>query len=247
MIEYDFSKEIISASDVVNEIENFPEVSLICFDIRTESAILEKYGKNVITYLPSSNCVREVYEIKCGFKRFAFTKSGIGGPAVASTIEELAALGTKKIVLFGSSGSLVKNFTSGHIIVPIEAFRDEGASYHYLRPSNYINITSARTTGKLLESIKVPFIYGKTWTTDAFYRETEEKFEKRRKEGCLTVEMECASAAAVAKYREIEFYCFLYTADSLDGDEWKRPDKSVIDEDFHGRIGDIALTVAKGV
>ena len=37
----------------------------------------------------------------------------------------------------------------------------------------------------------------------------------RREEGCLTVEMECASLAACAKFRGVQFAQLLYTADSL--------------------------------
>ena len=35
----------------------------------------------------------------------------------------------------------------------------------------------------------LPFVKGKTWTTDAVHRETRDNFEKRKKEGCISVEM----------------------------------------------------------
>ena len=55
----------------------------------------------------------------------------------------------------------------------------------------------------------------KTWTTDGFYRETKEMVEYRKAEGYSVVEMECASLAACAEFRNIVFGQLLFTADSL--------------------------------
>ena len=45
--------------------------------------------------------------------------------------------------------------------------------------------------------------------------------ERRKKDGCIAVEMECASMLAVSKYRKIPFIQFLYGADSLGSDTWE--------------------------
>ena len=47
------------------------------------------------------------------------------------------------------------------------------------------------------------YVLGKTWTTDAFYRETPGKIARRREEGCVTVEMEAAAFFAVAQFRGV--------------------------------------------
>ena len=47
---------------------------------------------------------------------------------------------------------------------------------------------------------------------------------ERRQEGCIVVEMECASMLAVAKYRHIPFIQFLYGADNLSSDIWDMRD-----------------------
>ena len=69
-----------------------------------------------------------------------------------------------------------------------------------------------------------PYVKGKTWTTDAIYRETAEVIAERKETGCLCVEMECAAAMAVAKFRDIPFAQFLYGADNLDSDSWESRD-----------------------
>lgn len=35
----------------------------------------------------------------------------------------------------------------------------------------------------------MPYVEGKTWTTDGLYRETEGKIALRKEQGCITVEM----------------------------------------------------------
>ena len=53
------------------------------------------------------------------------------------------------------------------------------------------------------------------WTTDGFFRETQDMVRYRGAEGCTTVEMECAALAACARKRGASFGQILYTADSL--------------------------------
>ena len=65
---------------------------------------------------------------------------------------------------------------------------------------------------------------GKTWTTDAVYRETQSVIEERREQGCLAVEMECSAALAVTQFRKIPFVQFLYGADHLHADRWEQRD-----------------------
>ena len=61
----------------------------------------------------------------------------------------------------------------------------------------------------------MPFRECVTWTTDGFFRETQDMVRYRRAEGCTTVEMECAALAACARKRGASFGQILYTADSL--------------------------------
>lgn len=75
-----------------------------------------------------------------------------------------------------------------------------------------------------LQARGVPYLKGKTWTTDAPYRETRGKVASRTDEGCLTVEMEAASFFAVARFRGVLFGHILYGGDDLSGDEWDKRD-----------------------
>ncbi len=69
--------------------------------------------------------------------------------------------------------------------------------------------------------------------------------QRRKAEGCGTVEMECASIMALAQFRKKEVYQFLYAADSLIG-EWDRRILGLMPDDLRESIMKIALeTVIK--
>ncbi|MCJ7703601.1 MAG: hypothetical protein MUO62_18625 [Anaerolineales bacterium] len=101
--------------------------------------------------------------------------------------------------------------------MPTRAVRDEGTSYHYLPPGREVQahpqaVAAIETT---LQSHQIPYITGKTWTTDAPYRETHQNVQRRREEGCLVVEMEAAAFFAVAQFRGVILGQILYGGDFL--------------------------------
>jgi len=63
-------------------------------------------------------------------------------------------------------------------------------------------------------------IIGKTWTTDSMFRETKKIIEKRKLEGAITVEMECASLLAVAQFRNIILSQLVCAGDDISGEVW---------------------------
>ena len=66
-----------------------------------------------------------------------------------------------------------------------------------------------------LDAKQIKYICGKTWTTDAFYRETPKKIEKRRREGAIIVEMEAAALFAVAGFRNVQLGYLLAGSDDV--------------------------------
>jgi len=74
--------------------------------------------------------------------------TSIGGPTTVGLLEEVLIKGGKKILLFGSCGSLDSSITDGHIVVPTHAYRDEGTSYHYVSSieGEFIEVKTAKRT-----------------------------------------------------------------------------------------------------
>ena len=89
----------------------------------------------------------------------------------------------------------------------------------------------------------LPFVTGKTWTTDAFYRETEENLRRRVQQGCVCVEMECSALQALCDFRGLEFCSFLYSADSLHG-SWDRRILGDLEADSRLRYFALAKEIA---
>ena len=132
------------------------------------------------------------------------------------------AMGCEKFIICGGAGSIKKDSKVGELIVPVSAVRDEGTSYHYLEPSREVEChkETVDTVISYLKQMGIPFTTGKTWTTDAIYRETPEMIELRRNEGCITVEMEAAAFFAVSKYYDIPLAQLLYAGDDVSGEVW---------------------------
>ena len=222
---------LFSPSDTTKRIENFPEICVSTFS----DNIIQKFSSldNVeqIAELCSANGTLPVYQINYKNTAIAFYRSMVGAPACAACFEEIIAMGAKKFVLFGSCGVLDDDKVKDNIIIPVSAVRDEGTSYHYIIPSPEIEADahSIQILERVLSSCGYPYVKGKTWTSDAIYRETLPLIQERRQEGCLVVEMECASMLAVAKYRHIPFIQFLFGADNLSSDTWE-----IRDLNLHG-------------
>jgi uridine phosphorylase len=184
---------------------------------------LEKKGRiKVVKYLNCETMDVPIYEMDYMGKKIHLTLGFLGAAGSAGLLEELIAYGFTKFIVCGGAGVLRKDITVGHLIIPISAIRDEGVSYHYLAPAREVEC-NPEVVGKIEEEFnrsKIDYIKAKTWTTDAFYRETEKKIELRKSEGCVTVEMEAAAFFAVARFRNVKLGQILYGGDDLSAVAW---------------------------
>ena len=154
---------------------------------------------------------------------FSITSSFIGAPATVMVLEELIACGAKKFVFIGIAGGLRKEASIGTIVIPNEAIREEGTSYHYL-PEGINPKPSKKVLTALEASLKemgIPYLKGKVWSTDAVYREMRSKIEFYSKEGVLAVDMETSAILALAMYRKVEIGTILVISDELFHKKWK--------------------------
>lgn len=131
-------------------------------------------------------------------------------------------------------------------MIPTESYRDEGTSYHYKEASDYITNTNSNKVAEFMESKKLPYVLGRNWTTDSFYRETENNLAKRKADGCISVEMECSAMQAVCDFRGLQLYYFLTSGDLLDAPEWnqRRAEGEYAGTQHDTRHFDIAIELA---
>lgn len=211
------SEEILKP--LVHPVDGFPETVILTFEeksiqalqslCKTETAAILKGGRDI-----------PVYKFCWGGRELGLLQSLIGGAATAALVEEVLALGAKQVLFYGACGVLDGALAAGRFILPTQAYRDEGTSYHYLPAGDYVDVPTSRRLGEIFDALGLSYMKGRTWTTDALYRETRNNAEKRRAGGCIAVEMECASAMAVGQLRGVPVYQFLYAEDSLDGNAW---------------------------
>lgn len=203
--------------------ENAPKVDacIITFSYKIRDFVLQNYECKEIARDASTCGQTPIYEIEFNGKKFAFLMSFIGAPVAVGTVEGAKVLlNCDKFIVFGGAGCLDKEIARGKVMVPTAAYRDEGTSYHYVPAADYITIKNAEIVAAFMEEYGIPYVLGKTWTTDAFFRETRGNFEKRKAEGCISVEMETAALQAVCDFRGLEFYNFLTSGDLLDSPKW---------------------------
>lgn len=222
LTQFDGQKAFIEPADTTKKIEGMPKVCIGVFSHLILEEWIAMYPCTVITEIQSVVCNRTVYKMNVNGFEFAFFVPYLGAPGAAGSMEELHAKGIESFVYFGCCGVLRHDIADGHLIVPTAAIRDEGTSFHYLAPADEIVVQEKQVNimEASMRKLGLPYVKGKTWTTDAFYRETPQKIEKAKSMGAICVEMECAALASVAQYRGFSFAQFFWSADNLDAPEW---------------------------
>ena len=181
---------------------------------------IEKYAKEhngvMVGEFTSETKDYPIYVISHKGEDVCLCQAPVGAAPAVQILEWLIGYGVKEIITAGCCGALA-DFGENVFIVPYKALRDEGTSYHYMKPSRFIEINkdSLKAIKKTISEHKLPYREVITWTTDGFYRETKEKIAYRKQEGCEVVEMECSALAACSAFRKVVWGCILFTADTL--------------------------------
>ena len=236
-------ESIIKPEHLAKPIEGFPETVVITFTRYMLNTFLQHYTCVTIDTMSDG---RMVYETTYKNQPLAFYRASIGAASTVRLLEESIIKGARKFLLFGSCGILDNSIADGDIVVPTHAYRDEGTSYHYVPADagDFIEVKTAGRMSDILKEIDAEHTMGKTWTTDAIFRETRGNMQKRKELGCVVVEMECAGVMAMAQFRRIDAYQYLYTADNLDAKEWERRSLGGLSRNTKERYAQMALESA---
>lgn len=201
------------------EHERSPEVIIFIFLPHLVNACLDKYDLSRVKGFDTGDLFT--------FNNVAsslglFCCSGVGAPVAVINMEELIAFGAKKFIVVGTVGALQKALDIADLMVCSEAIIDEGTSKHYVADG----ITSFPSTDwhnnfvSYLTNERVPFSIGKSWSTDAPYRETVEKVIELQRQSVLSVEMEISALFTLAKFYNVEITTLLTISDSLANLDW---------------------------
>lgn len=211
--------QVVRARDV-------PQACVLTWFRDAAERAVEQAGGRTILEVGWEDGPRPLYEVEHRGRRVAIAPMPVGGAAAAGTLEEWIALGCRTFVACGGAGVLRPDIALGHLVVVTSALRDEGTSHHYLPSGRVLDADgdAVEVLAATLDEHGMAFVRGRTWTTDAPYRETVAKIAARKQEGCVTVEMENASVAAVARFRGVPLAQVLYGGDDLTGDAWDHRD-----------------------
>ena len=214
-------ESIISLEAFLGERKYICDTAIATFSYEIFNAVIQRYPHKEVADIGSVNGHKPIYMLDVNGKSVIFYMSSIGACLAGTEIIEMQwQTGIKNLIIFGSCGALDGEATNGKYIIPTQAYRDEGMSYHYAKPSDYMDVKNSDKLAGIFEKLDLPYVQGRVWTTDAPYRETKTAFEKRKKEGCIAVEMEISGIQAVCDFYGIELYSFIVSGDVLDGEKY---------------------------
>jgi len=226
ILEFDSERKSILNPTWSDQIKPPPTRAVACFfqDVLTG---LRKEGRlQRIGALESEIGLNPIYSLDWQGQPILVFHPGVGAPLAAGFLEEVIAGGVRQVIACGGCGVLQADIVAGHPVVLTSAVRDEGTSYHYMAPGREACPSSKATAAieQALQARGIDYLKGKSWTTDAFYRETPVRRQARVTEGCQVVEMEAAAFFAVATFRGIEFGQIVYGGDLVVPEGWDKRD-----------------------
>ncbi len=182
--------------------------------------LLDRYECSIIGTV--GTCNGRIYCFMYNSEKIAFYLSGIGSAiASAACYEVYWQTGATNFIMFGSCGSLDRDKTDGHFIIPTECYRGDGCSYYYAAPSDYLLMKNADKLASIFDEIGISYIKGRVWTTDSMFRETVGLMKKRRNEGCLAVEMELAGVESLCDFYGLDLFAFFEPGDVLEENNYE--------------------------
>ncbi len=209
-------------SSFYGEQKHLVDTCVITFSKEIYDRVLATFDCKKIAVITTCNGDVPIWKFTHDGMETGFYLSMIGSAMAAQCcIESNWLIGSTKYIMFGSAGNLDAEATAGKFIIPTHAYRDEGMSYHYAPPADYIEIKNHTRLAEIFDGLGLPYMEGRVWTTDAFMRETVGLTALRRSEGCVAVEMELAGVQAVCDFHGLELYDFLSAGDVLSENEYR--------------------------
>jgi purine-nucleoside phosphorylase len=195
---------------------------------------------DIVRYLQSAGRARrsaswacyhtDLYEFDHEAISFGIVGCVVGASYAVLVAEELFAARCEFLISMTSAGQIRAVKQPPYFIVIDRALRDEGASYHYLQPSDYSEADPdlVRLAREALAHSTIAIEIGASWTTDAPFRETQEAIDAAAQQGILAVEMEAAGLYAFAAARAKPVLCFAHVTNQM----------GLVDGDFEKGVAD---------
>ena len=186
------------------------------FHLKIESKDVSRYvltpgdqgrARKIATHLKDSYLVTEDrgYLVFSGWYEGVFVTvcgTGMGGPAVAIAVEELAQVGANTFIRVGSCGALQPKIMPGDIVLATGTVRFAGTGTAYL-PLEFPAVPTFQVLDALSQAaveINIPVDHGVVIAADAFYTPNN-RMDLLKQAHILAIEMESDTLFIVGQYR----------------------------------------------
>jgi uridine phosphorylase len=159
----------------------------------------------------------DLHEFDHAGKCFGIIGCAVGASYAVLLAEQLFVSGCRFVVSMTSAGQIVQQGSPPYFILIDRALRDEGTSYHYLPPADFVDAEELLVEAAMnaFSAVAQPIYRGASWTTDAPFRETAAAIERCRARNILAVEMEAAGLYAFAQARQKPVLCFAHVTNQM--------------------------------
>jgi uridine phosphorylase len=159
----------------------------------------------------------DLYEFDHAGEHFGIIGCAVGASFAVLLAEQLFASGCRLLISITSAGQIVEQGSTPYFFLIDRALRDEGTSYHYLPPAEFVEAEEGlvQTAMGAFAAAHQPMRRGASWTTDAPFRETAAAIERCRTRNILAVEMEAAGLYAFAEARRKPVLCFAHVTNQM--------------------------------
>lgn len=167
-----------------------------------------------------------MYQFELDGKTIGIIGRAVGASFAVLLAEQMFVSGCELLISITSAGTIISPKGGQRFILIEEALRDEGTSFHYLPPDK-----PAQINPKLLMKLKdlesdsdISMGTGKSWTTDAPYRETQSAINHAEQQKVTAVEMEAAALYAFSRSRNNKVVCFAHLTNTMarEGEDFEK-------------------------
>jgi len=159
----------------------------------------------------------DLHEFEQAGEPYGIIGCAVGASFAVLLAEQLFASGCRLLISMTSAGQIVEQGSPPYFILIDRALRDEGTSYHYLPPAEFVEADEGLVQAAMhaFATARQPMRRGATWTTDAPFRETAAAIDRCRTRNILAVEMEAAGLYAFANARRKPVLCFAHVTNQM--------------------------------
>jgi purine-nucleoside phosphorylase len=158
----------------------------------------------------------ELFEANYKDLNFGIIGCAVGASYAVLLTEQLFVSGCELLISVTSAGKLNDGLRKDYVLIN-DTIRDEGTSYHYLPANEKSSLDHSlfKKLQSLLTDKQLSVQAGKSWTTDAPYRETDSAINNAKTIGVDCVEMEASALYAFSRVKEKPVICFAHVTNSM--------------------------------